>query len=524
VAVIVRIAAIVAVVVTVGASASPTTQRANGRIAFEYLNELVLINPDGSGAWPAHEGQLPIWRADSWSPDGTRLLVDEGGDIYAVDPDGGHETQLTFDRSYDSDAAYSPDGTKIAFESDRDGSQRIWVMNADGSGAHAITNSFTAADMPTWSPDGSELAFAAGGAIWLTSADGVGARRLVDGPNAADPAWSPDGATILFDMNPDLGGYDVYSARVSDGALTRLTTHPASDTNPVWSPDGTRIAFTSTRTGSSELFTMAPDGSDQTQLTNSGAVTIRAAWQPLDAAPEGCTIWGTPGNDLLVGSPGHDVICGLDGNDHIVGGEGDDVLFGGPGNDTIVGGPGQDLIVAGQGDDIVDARDGYHDTINAGAGTDSALIDRGVDYFWNVERAKDPDPTNLARGRPVTTSWTLPDRPAARIDDGRNNFIWGSYYAPQWVEIDLGSPQTVARIALVAAQTPNGSTDHVILGRAYMFDRWRGLGELRGDTRDGQLLQVVPTRPWRNIRYVRVETKSSPSWVAWREIAVFRAG
>jgi hypothetical protein len=112
--------------------------------------------------------------------------------------------------------------------------------------------------------------------------------------------------------------------------------------------------------------------------------------------------------------------------------------------------------------------------------------------------------------------------PAARVDDGRNNFIWGSYYAPQWVEIDLGSPQSVSRIALVAAQTPDGPTDHVILGRGYTFQRWRGLSELRGETHDGQLLWVQPTRPWRNIRYVRVVTKSSPSWVAWREVAVYR--
>jgi hypothetical protein len=523
--VLVRCAAIVvAAVAAAGAAGAPPSPPENGRVAFAYLNNLILMNPDGSGAWPVREGQLPISRADSWSPDGTRLLIDEGGDIYAVDSDGGHSTQLTFDRWFDTDAAYSRDGTKIAFEHDQAGLRRIWVMNADGSDAHTITESFTDAVAPTWSPDGSQIAFAAGGSIWITSAEGIGARQLVAGPNGTEPTWSPDGATILFAMEQTGSSSDIYSARVSDGVLTRLTTHPADDTDPVWSPDGTRIAFTSTRTGSSELFTMAPDGSNQTPLTNGGAVTIRAAWQPLDAAPNGCTMWGTPGNDLLVGSPGRDVICGLGGNDHIYGGEGDDVLYGGPGNDTIVGGPGADLLDAGPGDDIVDARDRYPDTINAGTGTDSAVIDRGLDHVRNVEHASDPDPDNLARGRPVSASWTLPDRPAARVDDGHRSLIWGSSYAPQWVEIDLGSPQTVGRIAMVAAQTPNGPTDHVILGRAYTFDRWRGLAELRGDTHDGQLLSVEPTRPWRNIRYVRVETRSSVSWVAWKEIAVFRAG
>jgi hypothetical protein len=199
------------------------------------------------------------------------------------------------------------------------------------------------------------------------------------------------------------------------------------------------------------------------------------------------------------------------------------VLYGGLGNDTTIGGPGADLIDAGPGNDIVDARDRDPDAINAGTGLDSALIDRGLDRVRNLDNAADPEPANLARGRPVRTSETLPDRPPSRAVDGHRSLFWGALYAPAWIEVDLGTPQTVGLISLVPAQLPDGPTDHVILGRAHDFDRWRGLAELRGETHDGQVLTVARTRPWRNIRYVRILTKASPSWVAWKEIAVFRA-
>ena len=396
-------------------------------------------------------------------------------------------------------------------------------MDADGNGAYPLTQSFTNATSPMWSPDGRQIAFEADGDLWITRADGIGVRRIAGDP-ALDqtPAWSPDGSTILFSSNRG-GDFDIYAARVDGSSVARLTTHPADDTTPVWSPDGTRVVFASTRSGARELFTMAPDGSGQVQLTFSGGIEGRPAWQPLEPPPSGCTIWGTPANDLLVGSPRQDGICGLGGNDRILGDEGNDVIYGGPGDDTIVGGPGADLIDAGPGDDIVDARDRDPDVINAGTGTDSALVDRGLDRVRNVDHATDPEPDNLARGRPVRASQALPTGPAAFAVDGHRLLFWAAFYAPQWIEIDLGAPQAIGRVSLVTAQTPEGATDHVILGRAAVFEGWRGLAELRGQTHDRQVLDYAAPRPWRNVRYLRIETRASPSWVAWKEIAVFRA-
>lgn len=495
----------------------------NGRLAFVSIDRVIVANPDGTGTWPLRWG--PTAEADSWAPDGTRLLVDDGNDVFAVDPDGGNRRQLTTSPAYDGQAAYSPDGRRIAFVSTRDGSARIWVMNADGTDPHTITSNFPGANRPTWSPDGREIAFAVGYSdIWITSAEGIGARRLVDGSvePAFEPSWSPDGRTIAVARRHG-SDIDIEAVDVRDGTSRPLTTSGA-DYEPAWSPDGTRIAFDSSRNGREDIWTMAADGSDQRQVTFTGGLAGRVAWQPLGPPPSGlCTIWGTPANDTLVGTPGADTICGESGNDRILGGDGRDVLNGDDGNDTIVTGPGGDLANGGAGDDTIDARDGDLDVANGSQGTDTVLADRRLDVAFETEHRVFPDPTNVARGRPVRASMELPTGPAALANDGRRAAFWSSLYARQWIEIDLGRSFSIRQVALAVAQTPDGLTDHVVLGRPSTTSRWRGLAELRGKTHDGQLLTATAPRPWRNVRYIRIETRQSPSWVAWKEIAVFRA-
>ena len=519
------IAALIAAgaVLVPGAAGAPKATPYNGRIAFQSINTIVLVNPDGTGLWPTRA--TAIGSVDDWSPDGTKLLVEAQSDLFVVDPDGGNRRRLTSSVfANDGQAKFSPDGTRIAFFSTRDGVGRVWVMNADGTGAHTITSNF-AAGTPTWSPDGSQIAFATGySEIWITSSEGIGARHLVGSTAepAFEPAWSPDGKTILVSQRHG-GSAQIYAVDVESGSERALTATDANDYNPVWSPDGTRIAFESDRTGREDIWTMAADGSDVRQLTYTGGFAGRPAWQPLGPAPNGCRIWGTAANDLLVGSGANDAICGEGGDDRILGDAGVDVIYGGPGNDTITTGPGADLIDAGPGNDTVDARDGDPDVINAGTGDDAALVDRGLDRVRNVDRAAFPEPDNVARGRPVRASMALPTGPAAYVTDGHRIAFWSSLYQPQWVEIDLGHQYAIKSVALVIAQTPEGLTDHVILGRATAFERWRGLADLRGTTHDRELLTATARTAWRNVRYVRIETRDSPSWVAWKEIAVFRA-
>jgi hypothetical protein len=133
-----------------------------------------------------------------------------------------------------------------------------------------------------------------------------------------------------------------------------------------------------------------------------------------------------------------------------------------------------------------------------------------------------PGPGNLALGKPVTASAEDPANPAPRAVDGLMANWWSSgAYPDQWIDIDLGSPVDVGRIRLFVSQYPDGSTTHKILTRATTGDPWDLQYTFTGNTVDNQVLEYSPATAWTNVRYVRVETTASVSWVAWKEIEVF---
>jgi hypothetical protein len=129
--------------------------------------------------------------------------------------------------------------------------------------------------------------------------------------------------------------------------------------------------------------------------------------------------------------------------------------------------------------------------------------------------------TNLALGKAATASSEYPGSPASQAIDGNPHLIWNSgAFAPQWIEIDLGETEQVASIDLAVAQFPDCTTDHLLYGRASASEPYTLLHRFTGFTADGQILRYTAASPL-GIRFVRVETASSCSWVAWREIGVF---
>ena len=102
--------------------------------------------------------------------------------------------------------------------------------------------------------------------------------------------------------------------------------------------------------------------------------------------------------------------------------------------------------------------------------------------------------------------------------------MWNSGGGPtQWIEIDLGAEYNIQEISLITSQYPEGRTVHRVLGRS-ASGQFVELTKFDGNTADGQTLVFSPADPMQNIRYIRVETVTSPSWVAWREIEVIDAG
>ena len=142
-------------------------------------------------------------------------------------------------------------------------------MNADGTNQTGITDNPASDEAPAWSPDGSKIAFDTGREgneeIYVMNTDGTKQIRLTHNFPSGFPAWSPDGSKIAFTSDRD-GNEEIYVMGADGSNQTRLTHNPTSDL-PAWSPDGSKIAFTSDRDGNPEIYVMNADGTDQTHLT-----------------------------------------------------------------------------------------------------------------------------------------------------------------------------------------------------------------------------------------------------------------
>lgn len=120
----------------------------------------------------------------------------------------------------------------------------------------------------------------------------------------------------------------------------------------------------------------------------------------------------------------------------------------------------------------------------------------------------------------ATASQSLPDHPPADAIDGSTDTWWGAGSGPeQWIQLDLGSPTRVSRIRLVISQFPEGETDHQLWVGAQV-NSLTMVHEFKGTTADLGVLEFIPPSPLADIRYVKIVTTQSPSWVAWREIEV----
>jgi Tol biopolymer transport system component len=185
----------------------------------------------------------------SWSPDGSRIVFAREtpghSDIYTMKADGTDQTRLTHDSLREGSPVWSPDGSQIAFVGDSGPSAlHLFLMRADGSHARPIGPDNAA--WPRWAPDGSKIAFVdeGNGSIHVINVDGTGERQVVDvttlsggsgfGSNFTLPTWSPDGTKILFAAgNPTSSR--LYIVIVDGARLEQLTTGAVTDETPAWS-------------------------------------------------------------------------------------------------------------------------------------------------------------------------------------------------------------------------------------------------------------------------------------------------
>ena len=212
------------------------------------------------------------WASLDVTPDGQHIVFDTLGDIFISGIDGGDARALTQDFAWNIHPAVSPDGTKIAFISDRDGLSNVWIMNIDGTELRQVTTEKNnIIHSPKWSPDGQYIVVTKGimssrsipaGEIWMyhhTGGTGLAIKERVNGlkdqKNIADPAFSHDGQYIYYTQDVSSGFRFSYNRDplTSVFAITRFDRETGEEERfisgtggavvPTPSPDGRHIAF-----------------------------------------------------------------------------------------------------------------------------------------------------------------------------------------------------------------------------------------------------------------------------------------
>lgn len=289
--------------------ANATFPGENGKIAFasnrtsgEGVNnpegdfEIFTMDQDGTGLTQLTANAASDF-APEWSPDGQRIAFESDrdlfSDVFVMNSDGSGQTNVTNNRAFDRSATFAPDGGRIIFESNLSagvdnptGDAEIFSVNLDGTDLNQLTKNTARDSQPNFAPDGRKIAFVSdrnfAPGIYTMTADGSKQRKSNRGSGVAfaSPGWSPDGSRITFASDQE-GGYDIYVMRANGAGQQRLTINGLpTDSGPVFSPDGGQIAFHTNRDGNFEIYGMRAGGSEPVNLTNNPAGDFTPDWQP----------------------------------------------------------------------------------------------------------------------------------------------------------------------------------------------------------------------------------------------------
>lgn len=302
------------------------------RLAYAREDGIFVANADGSGRRRVMgNGNGAMLGRLRWSRDGRRLLFTQelasnDSEIYTVSAKGTTARQLTRNAVGDYRPSWAPDGRRLVFLRQREGTDAFdaWVMDASGGGQRLVARNGSFLTAPSWTPDGRRIRFrrgrwiysvsAAGGPaqrlmpahymsswspdgtklaylrespsggqyIFLARSDGTGAKALTTVDETDRLNWSPDSTTLAFGSNPFFEERGIYTIRVDGIAETRIATTPYAGSSATFSPDGTALAFdTGTGYPTSRIEISEVDGSGRRVVTAARGANVDPDWQPV---------------------------------------------------------------------------------------------------------------------------------------------------------------------------------------------------------------------------------------------------
>ena len=252
-------------------------EKITGTVQDRDVKEVYISDYDG-----ANQRRITVNRAlnimPTWAPDGRAIaytsyargfptifvsLIYEGRRVEPSTP--GTQNWLP---------TWSPDGTKIVFTSNRDGNPELYVMNRDGSGVRRLTNNPAIDTTPSYSPTGAQIAFTSdrsgGPAIYVMGSDGLNPHRVSTDSYCDRATWAPAPYNELAFVCRTGPGYDIKVYEFATGSIRQITHGEGSNESPSYAPNGRHLAFTSTRAGKVQIFTIGRDGVGLKQITRAG--------------------------------------------------------------------------------------------------------------------------------------------------------------------------------------------------------------------------------------------------------------